>query len=1804
MASMPESLRWFLFGLTGELPLEADAGAALEVSRIYHRSSIALDSVAANLRDVMNVAMDALPTEVAIGFVGVIGDFVGQAGVIVKMSADLQEKRYIMANISLYIDESLRQIILVAVVLATELTILSGLVWTGPWAWARHEAAVAHARTAVRWLKQRPLLASTAALSGHSVMQSAVQTAEQLLIQLLSMVTGPEDRRRHALDVRDLRAAALGGALAGVGSATVVWALRPLVVLAGPKGSWKHGTAKELSVAIGASTEGAAESLATGVVYGHWDVDALPFAGGAVAHATHAGLRSGTSWSSHSVKSLLVASRSARAAVTHGEDGDASVRSHTAASSGALVQPQATHATSNAQRVPAHDAQPHAVNSISWQDGWGSTTGPGTMRSVQVRATPVPAPESTPHGSVTGNWSAGTTHQQQWNFAPSSPAPRQDLRPEPDAPTSTPSTASHQTPQHTSEATRVISPEISQSTMSELTTAPASHSRFGETVGDASSTDRGGIRLATEGNTSAVDIVQDVVPPPAELNSAPRQPAAPGISISEDGQPLTQAASHVLPSHDGEQPEPLVPSAGRTEDRAALEALETARRADPRFAHNDQGDLRELAATLLRGSDTQRRPTSTDLLQLTKRAMSAGRAGSLAALEAFHLQYDHGVLDAETRVATPSGAIPIRNWRRGFLPALQLDIIGTLDEGGRLVPEDAAWKTGGIYPVLPEYWSDGQFGIRGNANKSFDVSPSVLGELLRYDPMRPDNDDVVLFASSAGEQPEVPRAVADGIGRVVFAPSAELVLQKRTESVYQMFAFGRPTTTTPTAGRWIPGEPNLPLPGPDITLTGIDGGTVRASALLHYPLLSASGRSTVGGAVFETTDMRYRQFHYRYYGEVRHSTTQYPEGLEHAADLAWEPNRADGYNLVGHDGERGFLFGLQHRDGTTGSIELSGSETAQVLRRRSSFQAWKLRGNGTRAAINADFCGKRHRHHWEAQDPLTADHPGTDLATGTGVRVNSLLARVSIRRAEGMLPDRLSVVRADLPPDGRRSTQHWPMPEASELDALFQEVGEGLPVEDAADSRERVRRWVRAVRHDPALGLRLEGPASWTDPSQLRTSPEYRRLMKGFAALERMRLADPRPAPGADSTTARGPLDSAMWKSILMAHQRLHSLPHAGPLRLLADAATAVAADPERTLEHFLQHLPLDGADATPSAASSHEIPPRLEDGSATPGSAGPSIREPFDAQDFVRKEFGDYILHDPDLPTLVRGAEVLQRAWASGPPDRGTITLGDLAKLVPVRFPPTEYMPEADSHRALLRLAAGAAARGHSLAQLASIQLERHGALNFVVRPQSVSGAPVLDWHDVELDGLDLLHLRHVHPRGGATDHPAPWPLGSLYTIAGDPIAIKDYLVTIDVATDLVLTKALGGRRRDIVLLIPHAGAGTRPAVRRLATESGALVWSLDGTVDFVRAPDGANVATTRFESTKRPVARAIPTYPNPLLLNDGQSWFDDGSDTVHHDRNISAVTLLRSDGDVYGTAYVDPMRLIDDSGARGRLDGLDRASHYAEGPDGIPKPLPPFTTGVVLESAPGRVKFHASYGEVHTPSDQAAPFLLRTMDLGADDGAVLLFADGASRPGPDDVVGTPPLGQLLAEGTHRVVVVPVPSGRLRPLPLLRGTVLDLAPATSSPVGWVVFRPLPELDEVETMRRLLVTSEGDLTVTSDVIRLWDRLTHSLSTQPSAEPYIERSRDEQYLSLMRGFAALERMRAADAALIGRQSHEPMTEAIWMAVLEQHRDSHSWPRARPRTLLAQAHVTAVAVPGTTLASFLGSAPGQSEPLAAR
>ncbi|WP_221354057.1 lonely Cys domain-containing protein [Streptomyces beigongshangae] len=604
------------------------------------------------------------------------------------------------------------------------------------------------------------------------------------------------------------------------------------------------------------------------------------------------------------------------------------------------------------------------------------------------------------------------------------------------------------------------------------------------------------------------------------------------------GQGVTVAPDQRVDHADlGRQATVAVTSPGHA---AAVETLDALRRTDRRPG---SGTLRSgpldvdavarrvlhLAPSVLIDPEMRR-----DLHTMTERATAAGRATSLAALTAFHLE-EQGVLAADRarHVSDHGNRVPGLNWTGPDTVGTGGLFVDLLAEGRTSGPSDLApWAFGtDSYPVFADGRHDTVEALLPDGSR-WDLDEAEFAELVAADLARnplPADAPIVLAVPSTGDRHlDLPRTLADRTGRTVWVHSG---LARRhpdpaaLNSVAVLHRDGLPD------GTWLPVFPGLaPDPGaPDwhrdvLTqpiVSSLTGRQIGRS--LHEPAELVGSRETYADLDAMTVYVHYNA-----------ATGAYSAKLP----LVDPGPKEKAYFVAGH-GLPGRLV-LPLADG--GSRSAGRHEAGEWLRRRKSLSTLpKDHWVDLVVCYSSAPADETLQDLSQAGDsfpvPFAAD-PLADDALSLGQHLANVTGR-KVRLSYGMQgsgryqDESLRVLFTD--PRGRR--WWWetarPEPDEAELDRLAGLAGfEGEP---SPATRSELLRLVRALK----LVL---GP-------DVQDADDFPALVLGAAAVVNMWFADPDLRP-------TGPFSPELLRRVVAAHPLAASgVDREVTGRVLADAA-------------------------------------------------------------------------------------------------------------------------------------------------------------------------------------------------------------------------------------------------------------------------------------------------------------------------------------------------------------------------------------------------------------------------------------------------------------------------------------------------------------------------------------------------------------------------------------------------------------------------------------------------------------------------
>ncbi|MGW2213210.1 lonely Cys domain-containing protein, partial [Streptomyces sp. NPDC001781] len=508
---------------------------------------------------------------------------------------------------------------------------------------------------------------------------------------------------------------------------------------------------------------------------------------------------------------------------------------------------------------------------------------------------------------------------------------------------------------------------------------------------------------------------------------------------------------------------------------------------------------------------------------------------------------EDSLLSAGTLVTGPSGRPQGRNWTGRP--------VGRVEPGTVQVVEARPGVAPRVVSAGPAPWPDTAYVVAAGGRDGRVRLPDGrvldaegLAAALAADPelaKLPTDVPVVLAVPFAGQQyQETLRRVAHRLGRTVWGASGDGRLAPDDTGASVLALVDRDPRVP--VGSWVAASPSAATaPFQDRRWTALDGTVFHDSDVLTTPLVDEKDERFGRIAVAQNEGLRRTEQHFRTFRRMRRLVHLMPAGaLNQDGDS--EPVSMDAavYVYAAH-GLPGRVA-LPLRDGRT--VWLGKRDAAAYI---AGLPEVRELPPGYR--IHLEIC-------WSASDgdpsrPQAAYAPAPHVDDPLGeVSLDQHVANLSRRgtdgatRPTGLGRDRRVTVDAANGERGRR-VQHPPEPLEHQLDQLAREVGlhdgtGAVPVE----VRDAALRVVRALRR--VFGNEIEDD---------RGVPggRYERVLKGIAALERMRANDP-----IGQTT---PFRMDLLDFYVQEHTG-RSPDRAGYLALLDFAAARVAADPTARL--------------------------------------------------------------------------------------------------------------------------------------------------------------------------------------------------------------------------------------------------------------------------------------------------------------------------------------------------------------------------------------------------------------------------------------------------------------------------------------------------------------------------------------------------------------------------------------------------------------------------------------------------------------
>ncbi|WP_406263320.1 hypothetical protein OIA45_45800 (plasmid) [Streptomyces chartreusis] len=283
----PESARWILFVLLGELPLQASSDMAFERSTPFEEHGDRLLELRGRVAELMGKVDGALPPEVAARFKEAMSTLTDSLGSdrMTEFSGQFRQKSRNQVQQSQNIMEGKFEIIAEAMLLLAQLAIIAALsVFTGGLSFGETAAAKARSTVAVLTILDR-LLRQTRLMPSLSEAVEEAFTAFAVRLAMLALNDGK--RRPDGIDWQKIGRSAAVGALAGFGASVLSGSLlkvfkKQFDELGGSK--WgRFGGDVFRSVSSEGPAEGFAEFMVNGLFDGKWKFSPMSLAGGSVS---------------------------------------------------------------------------------------------------------------------------------------------------------------------------------------------------------------------------------------------------------------------------------------------------------------------------------------------------------------------------------------------------------------------------------------------------------------------------------------------------------------------------------------------------------------------------------------------------------------------------------------------------------------------------------------------------------------------------------------------------------------------------------------------------------------------------------------------------------------------------------------------------------------------------------------------------------------------------------------------------------------------------------------------------------------------------------------------------------------------------------------------------------------------------------------------------------------------------------------------------------------------------------------------------------------------------------------------------------------------------------------------------------------------------------------------------------------------------------------------------------------------------------------------------------------------------------
>ncbi|MBO4258418.1 lonely Cys domain-containing protein, partial [Streptomyces griseorubiginosus] len=728
-----------------------------------------------------------------------------------------------------------------------------------------------------------------------------------------------------------------------------------------------------------------------------------------------------------------------------------------------------------------------------------------------------------------------------------------------------------------------------------------------------------------------------------------------------------------------------------------------------------------------------------ELYDMVADAMAAGRATSVPALIAHHLG-NQGVLSDATRVTAPDGTPLGRNWTGR--PVGDIDTSGHYEtKGVRAKRKTPQWAKGPAptrpYVVATAGGDHASVELVLPDGRMWTVSEGVFAHLLAADTDLAASDagvPVVLASRKAGDMGlDLPRELAFRTGRTVWAHtgSAELVHDPDSGRDRIEVADERDSKDVPL-GDWIDNRPEDFGADPDAEATPGGSGRIRTIDGESIPdqhiksvTLTIAGRPT-GRAILTDRDQKDRESDFHALEQLTHWSQADPVAnliTGHPIPVPWKGRKVYFLYLHGRPGQSKMVKHPSQRE-----VTVKGPQPGRYLKRRSSVRRLKRDAPIVLLSCWAGAAGNLTAPAGEASPTPYVPDPLTDMSVAQDVANETRRVVFAPNRVHGMGAAGTHVLFGT--PDGTAPVT-WdetrPEPTTEELAALAEAAGLRAGPDLAPEAiQPTTLRLVHALR-------KTFGPAVEDDKDD--PSGTYRGLLRGIAALETMRHADP-------NLHGTGEFTLDLLHRATRAHLGQSHTPGTRPpqllqsdVRALLDAASArLDADPGSVLSDLVALPTVDRARQLLARHSDPDVLARDVLGLDPSAQVTPADRQNLLWSTVKAVESVD---NHPDPYTLTR--KVLHLLDSDDPQDPGR---------------------RAD----LLWTAAAAAAVGrdtYNPTALAAHHLQRNGALDRATRLLATDGTPVgRNWTGNSLPGGVVPDQYWVTTQGTntSTPHTGAW--------------------------------------------------------------------------------------------------------------------------------------------------------------------------------------------------------------------------------------------------------------------------------------------------------------------------------------------------------------------------------------------------------------------------------------------------------------